>query len=530
VKENTTVATHLSVEFTPHQRAMLTLTIPEALDRAARTWPDRAALHFLDTGERLTWSQLRAVVARVRSALEALGLRAGDKVGLLLRNQLEFPLAWLAVIEAGAVAVPVNPRYTRREVEFVLGDAEATWLVAAEELAGLAAGIVPAGHVIVAGSAGGRSFSELLDHAETPRSHRAERRDVVGIQFTSGTTGLPKGCLLTHEYWLELGVYSAALFDDPQHVLADHPFYYMQNQSYFTKVLAGGGQLHVTPGLSRRRFLGWLVDHDIDYAWIDEGMLDFEPSDLDRRLALKKAPVAAIPPDLHRPLEERFGLVARDLYGSTEIGMGTFVPWERTDLVGSGSMGWCLPHRESKVIDEAGAEVPPGEVGELCFRGSGMMLGYHNRPEVNAELFLPGGWFRTGDLVCKTSDGEHFFVGRTRDMVRRSGENISAAEVELHIQALPGVLEVAVIGVPDPDREEEVKALIVGKPGSGLTADEVIRWCHEGLARFKVPRYVEFRAGLPHTESGKIAKSVLKAEDPFAGGVIDVRTLAGEPA
>jgi crotonobetaine/carnitine-CoA ligase len=181
-----------------------------------------------------------------------------------------------AGLGADAIAVPVNPRYTRREVQFMLDDAEATWFVVAEDLAGLCAGIVPAANVIVAGAAGGHPFTGLLDHVETPRTHRAGRRDVVNIQFTSGTTGLPKGCLLTHEYWIEMGVYSAALFDDPQHVLADHPFYYMQNQSYFAKVLAGGGQLHVTPGLSRRRFLGGLVDLDIDYAWIDEDMLNFE--------------------------------------------------------------------------------------------------------------------------------------------------------------------------------------------------------------------------------------------------------------
>jgi acyl-CoA synthetase (AMP-forming)/AMP-acid ligase II len=276
--------------------------------------------------------------------------------------------------------------------------------------------------------------------------------------------------------------------------------------------------------------MGWLVDHEIDHAWIDEGMLDQPPSELDTRLALKKAPVSALPPGLHRPLEERFRLMARDLYGSTEIGAGTAVPWERTDRVGSGSMGWCLPNRESKVIDAAGADVPAGEVGELCFRGSGMMLGYHNRPEVNDELFLPGGWFRTGDLVRKTADGEHFFVGRNRDMVRRSGENISSAEVEMRIQELPDVLEVAVIGVPDPARDEEVKAIVVRKPGSALAVAEIIAWCHEGLAPFKVPRYVEFRAELPHTSSGKIAKAALKAEDPFTEGVVDVLALAADPA
>ncbi|MDP4502540.1 class I adenylate-forming enzyme family protein [Nonomuraea turcica] len=513
--------TQLSVDLTTHHDKVLTLTIPESLDLAALTWPAKGALHFVDSGQRMTWAELHDAVGRIRSALEARGLRPGDKVGLMLRNQVEFPLAWLAVIEAGAVAVPLNPKYTRREVDFVLGDSGASWLVAAEDLRPLAAGAVPEERLIMTGP----QFEELLSQPATPRTHRAGRLDLVGIQFTSGTTGLPKGCLLTHEYWLELGVYGAALFDDPQELLADHPFYYMQNQAYFMMVLASGGRLHVTPGLSRRKFMGWLVDHDIDFAWIDEGLLDEPPSDLDRRLKLKKAPVMAFTPSLHRPLEERFGLMARDWYASTETGSGTFVPWHRTDLVGSNSMGWCLPDRESKVIDATGAEVPPGEPGEFCLRGPGMMLGYHNRPEVNAELFLPGGWFRTGDIVRKTADGEHFYVGRIKDMIRRSGENISAAEVEQHISALPGVLEVSAIPVPDPRRDEEVKAIIVLKPGSTVTVAEILAWCRQGLARFKIPRYLEFRDTLPYTPSGKVAKAELKAEDPFAGKVVDTEEL-----
>ncbi|WP_219825489.1 class I adenylate-forming enzyme family protein [Nonomuraea typhae] len=526
---------HLTIDLTSHHRDLLDLTIPEALDRAARAWPNAGALHFIDTGQRMTWAQLQQAVSRVRSALEALGLKPGDKVGLMLRNQIEFPLAWLAVIDAGALAVPVNPRYTRREVDAVLGDAGASWLVVTEDLREHVAGAVPPGNVVVTGHSGapgnaeGRTFEELLRHPATPRTHQARRRDVVGLQFTSGTTGLPKGCLLTHEYWLDLAVYGAAAFGDPQRILADHPFFYMQNQAYLMTALASGGQLYVTSGLSRRTFMRWLTDHGIDMAWIDEGMLKQEPSELDHRLQLKKAPVSAISPALHKPLEERFGLMARELYASTEVGPSTFVPWERTDLVGSGSMGWCLPHRESKVIDAAGAETAPGEVGELCLRGSGMMLGYHNRPEVNAELFLPGGWFRTGDLVRKTADGQHFFLGRARDMVRRSGENISSAEVELHMQAQPEVAEVGVIPVPDPERGEEVKAIVVPKPGSTVTAAQIISWCRQGLAPFKVPRYIEFRDTLPHTPSGKIAKSVLKAEDPLHDGVVDTRAVSSDP-
>jgi crotonobetaine/carnitine-CoA ligase len=158
-----------------------------------------------------------------------------------------------------------------------------------------------------------------------------------------------------------------------------------------------------------------------------------------------------------------------------------------------------------------------------------MMLGYHNRPEANAELFLPGGWFRTGDIARKTPDGLHYYVGRTRDMVRRSGESISAAEVEQQIATMPGVLEAGVIPVPDADRGEEVKAIIVARPGVTIMASDVIAWLRTRLAPFKIPRYVEFRHELPHTESGKIAKSALRAEPPLTEATTDVARLPVQP-
>jgi acyl-CoA synthetase (AMP-forming)/AMP-acid ligase II len=153
-----------------------------------------------------------------------------------------------------------------------------------------------------------------------------------------------------------------------------------------------------------------------------------------------------------------------------------------------------------------------------------MMLGYWNRPEANAELFLPGGWFRTGDVVRKDGEGWHYYVGRIRDSIRRSGENIAAAEVEQQIATLPGVLEVAAVPVPDAARGEEVKAIIVAKADANLTAAQVLDWLGPRLAQFKVPRYIEFRDDLPHTGSGKIAKAELRSEPTAIGaGVIDTR-------
>jgi acyl-CoA synthetase (AMP-forming)/AMP-acid ligase II len=513
-------------------KALLAMTIPQAVEWAGSEWGDKLAFSFVDAPDRLTYAELAESIARLRTGLTALGLRAGERVGIMIPNQVEFPLAWLAVIDAGAVAVPLNPKYTQREIEFVLADTGATWLITTAELLAhheaATFAPVPAAHVIAAGGPvpGAHSFGHLLPTSAQPRQHEADRRDLVGIQFTSGSTGLPKGCMLTHEYWLTMGAYGGALFRDPQHFLADHPFYYMQNQAYFMHALPGGGQLHVTPGLSRTKFLSWLVDYDIDFAWIDEGMLDLPVSDADEQLKLRYAPVAAIPPELHGPLEERFHLKARDLYASTEVGGGVFAPWERDDLVGSGTMGLCFPNRETKIVGASLDEVPPGVPGEMLIRGPAMMLGYWNRPDTNAELLLPDGWFRTGDIVRKDSDGLHYYIGRTRDIIRRSGENISAVEVEQQILTMPDVTEVAVVPVPDPARDEEVKAIIVLRPGSAATVQDIIDWARQRLAPFKVPRYIEFRAGLPHTGSGKIAKSDLRGETPIHDKVHD---RAGSP-
>ncbi|WP_433519550.1 class I adenylate-forming enzyme family protein [Nonomuraea sp. CA-143628] len=514
-----------------HHRALLGKAMPEALDAAAERWGDRLALYEIEGLRRSrTWGELHAEVSALRSGLEAAGLEPGAKVGVLIRNRIEFPVAWLAVVEAGAAIVPLNPKYTNREIDFVLSDAGATWLIGEgdlvdEHLADDKVGPVAADRVVGIGpSAGaGLDYEGLLATPVTARRHRAEPLEVVNIQFTSGTTGLPKGCLLTHEYWLELGIYGAAASVDPQRMLADHPFYYMQNQAYLMTAITCGAALYITPGLSRRKFMGWLYDHQIDFAWIDEDMLEFPASELDQKLALKRAPVAGLPREAYRPIEQRFGIKARECYASTEIGPGTIVPYDRDDLAGNGSMGFCSPSRESKIIDEHLNDVPPGTPGELCFRGSGMMLGYHNRPEANAELFLPGGWFRTGDVALKTEDGQHFFLGRIRDMIRRSGENISAAEVEQYLCAMPEIADAAAVPVPDPDREEEVKAIVVPAEGVTLTARQVVEWARAGLASFKVPRYVEFRDELPYTPSGKIHKAALRAEEPLHAGVTDTK-------
>jgi len=519
------------VELDQHQQLMLNSTMPKILDEVASRWGDQLSIREIEGQQRsVTWAEFHGAVSRLRSGLEAIGVAPGDRVGVLVRNQIEFPVIWFAVAEAGAAIVPLNPRYTSREINFVLEDAGATWLIGLQDLLApmfvdRKVGPVEAERIIVLGNsslAGTQDYGNIAASDARPRNYECVPLDITNIQFTSGTTGLPKGCLLTHQYWLQMGAYGAAAWRRPQRALADHPFYYMQNQAYFARALGSGGAIYLTDGLSRRKFMGWLLDHGIDYAWIDEDMLDLPVNNSDKDVVLSFAPVSAIPPSLHLALEARFGLKAREWYASTELGSSIGVPYERDDLTGTGSMGFCLPHRESKIVDAEMNEVAPGEPGELCISGPGIMLGYHNRPEVNSEIFLPGGWFRTGDLVVKTHDGQHFYKGRLKDMVRRSGENISAAEVEQYLGTMPGVLEVGVVPVPDARRGEEVKAIFVIAPGVAIRPDEIIEWARAGLAPFKIPRFLEFRSELPHTGSGKIHKSLLRQEPPLGEGVIDM--------
>lgn len=538
--------TTAKIELNEFQASLRGLSMPAALDRAAAIHGSRLAItHIEGGGPSVTWAEFRDQVSRLRSGLQQLGVRAGDKVCVQLRNQLEFPLTWFAVAEIGAAVVPLNPKYTARECAFVLEDSGASWLVVASDIVqtyvddGQLTAPVERERIVVVGDRSSiapgfedlRAFGELASAEVTPLADYPDQDTVVNIQFTSGTTGLPKGCLLTHRYWIELGVWGSGLYHS-ERILADHPFYYMQNQGYLMNALAGGGAIYVTAGMSRRKFMDWLVDHEIDMAWIDEGLLDEPVSDKDRRLKLRRAPVAAVPPEELAKLEERFGLLARDFYASTEVGCGTVVPWDRADLAAKGSMGLCFPTRESKIVDENLEEVPPGRSGELCIRGEGMMLGYHNRPEVNAELFLPGGWFRTGDVVRKGADGAHYYEGRLKDMISRSGENIASAEVEYQLLTMPEIDDVGVIPVPDPDRGEEVKAIVVLKAGADVTHVAVVDWARRGLAQFKIPRYVEFRSELPYTASGKVHKAGLKQEAPFNAATVDVtgsgsRTVQG---
>lgn len=503
------------------------------IDAAADEAGDRLLWNFFESGETITYADMRRTVNGLAAGLLAIGIRKGTHVGVMLPNIAAFPLTWLALGRIGAVMLPINPGYTPREIAHVMQVAEAEWVVThASTRATLdqahAEGLVsvpPERMIVVGGDApdGARDWQALAEPAEDfaapePVSHD----DLLNIQFTSGTSGFPKGCMLSQRYWISAGKVNA--FRDGRvyrRILASTPFFYMDPQWLLLMTMYQRGTLFVAARQSTSRFSLWLKEFDIEFCllpWVLHGIAA-QPHDADNKVV--RANIYGCPRNLHQALETRFDLNAREAFGMTEVGPAMFAPIERSDKVGSGSCGVPCPFRQCRIVDEACNPVPQGAIGELQISGPGIMLGYYNNPEATAEV-LRDGWFSTGDLFRQDEDGFFYIVGRKKDMIRRSAENIAAREVETVLAAAPGVAEVAVVGVPDPLRGEEVKAYLKLKEGQGpdrALLDGVIATAQAGLAAFKVPRFYAFVEDFPRTASLKISKPQLKARDtdPRAG-------------
>lgn len=536
-----------------HRTAVLTETVPDyatrrarieaeplpenigaLIDQAAREVGDKIVWNFFEGGGTLTYDQMRRQVNGLAAKLLALGIVKGTRVAVMLPNIPALPLTWLALGRIGAVMVPTNIAYSPRELDHVLKVSGATWLVAHGDVLDMLATAIDAGEipvekarVIPVEAAAAQGFGPAWEGlADTPLDQFTAPEpvghdDLLNIQFTSGTSGFPKGCLLTQRYWIGSGKVNA--FRDGRYferILASTPFFYMDPQWLLLMTLYHRATLFVAARQSLTRFLSWVRDYKIQFCllpWVIHSRPELAEDNVNE---LIRCNIYGAPKDLHAKIEARFDVNAREAFGMTEIGPTMFVPLERADKVGSGSCGLPCPFRECRIVNEAGDEVAQGEIGELQVRGPGIMTGYSNNTKASAEAFAPGGWFKTGDLFRQDDEGFFYIVGRKKDMIRRSAENIAAREVETVLAAIEGVAEAAVVGVPDPIRGEEVKAylrLLDGVAPDTATATRLAQEAAKGLASFKVPRFWTFVEDFPRTASQKIAKPQITA------GVADLR-------
>ena len=517
------------------------LDLMTALQRAGARWPDRAALVFDETGESITFSEVASRVDRIAAALAGIGVHRGDRVAIMLPNRAEWPLAWLGTARAGAVTVPLNPGYRTADAEFVLDHARVRAVVTMRELVPLLlevrASIGAVFEILcVDGEAGGhtRDLAALIEaHAgDAPPTGDIDADTLANVQYTSGTTGEPKGCMLSNSWFMRFAWRVVVLhdgLDDTDVILTSQPFHYVDPQWNLAVALLSGATLVVLDRFHPSTFWNKVRAYRVTWFYclgvMPKLMLNAPPSPLDREHSVKRVVCSAIPPADHADIETRWGVPWYDAFGMTESGLDIAVERvDHDDTAGTGCIGTPMPGREARVVDADDRPVPAGEPGELVLRGVGLMDGYYRNPQATTEAFR-NGWLHTGDVVRRDERGRLYYLTRLKDMIRRSGENIAAAEVEGVIMRHPGVRLAAVLAVEDDLRGEEVMAYVVlceDMPRDAATVAALSAFCAERLARFKVPRYWKYRDDLPRTPSERIRKEVLRAEgDDLRAGAYD---------
>ncbi|MFD0273695.1 AMP-binding protein [Kitasatospora sp. NPDC127111] len=516
----------------PSDTPLLEETIGAALDRAVRSFPDREALVDLPTGRRWTYRDLAAEVDRVAAALLTLGVERGDRVGIWAPNCAEWVFVQYATARIGAVLVTVNPGYRTHELEYVLRQSGIRTIVAApsfktSDYAAMLAEAAPRcpglRDVLLIGSA---AWDELLTTAATAPADLAAigaglaPDDPINIQYTSGTTGFPKGATLSHRNILNNGFFVGELCGYSEHdrICVPVPFYHCFGMVMGNLAALSHGACVVipAPGFDPVSTLRAVAAERCTSLYGVPTMFIAElndPSFADHDLSSLRTGIMAgspCPTEVMKEVVDRMGM--RDVsicYGMTEtspVSTQTRAddPLERR----VSTVGRVGPHLEVKVVDpDTGHTVPRGTTGELCTRGYSVMLGYWDQPDRTAEVVDADGWMHTGDLAVMDEDGYLSITGRSKDMVIRGGENIYPREVEEFLHTHPDILDAQVIGVPDAKYGEELMAWIRLRPGAPeLTADTLRAFCTGRIAHYKVPRYVHLVDDFPMTVTGKVRK------------------------
>lgn len=521
--------------------------IYQILQLATGRYGDRPASAFL--GAQLTFREVKSQVDRLATALHGMGISKGDRVGIMLPNSPQYMIAFFAISRLGAIVVNINPIYTLREVDLVAQDAALRAVIALDALAPLVIGVKPNSsieHIITTSvqeysakpdsalpvPEGTLSMTALINgvaEVSLPRIEIDAEQDVAVLQYTGGTTGVPKGAMLTH-YNLYSNAIQTALWaqgvTEPgnERYLMVIPYFHIYGQTVGLLVGAWNGAMQIMIPKFDIEMLLHAIKHyqptffpSVPTLYIS--MLNHPESknsglDRVRRYNSGSAP---LPVEVLEQFEALAGSMLYEGYGLTEASPVT----HSTPTLAKrkpGSIGLPIPSTECKIVDlETGeTEVPLGETGELCIRGPQVMKGYWNKPEETANT-LRDGWLYTGDVARMDEDGFFYIVQRKKDMIIVSGFNVYPNEVEDVLFTHPDVIEAAVIGVPDAYRGEAVKAFVVLKAGAAVSAEDLIAFCRDRMAKYKVPSAVEFLDALPKSAVGKVLRRTLREREEQKG-------------
>jgi len=474
-------------------------------------------------GVRRSYAEFDERTTRLAGGLQALGVRPGDKVACYMPNAIELLEAYYATSKAGAVTVFLNALLTAREIRFVLQDSESKVIFTAPGLLPNVQEVRPdTGHLETIVVKGGTPppdtvrFDDVLKGGPY-RDVPVKTEDVVWLGYTSGTTGRPKGAILTHLGATHVGATVADRFGyrEDDIVLCALPLFhsYAVNSCMIQVMMAGAGQV-ILERFTPDGVLQAIQDHRITVLPGVPTMFNYLVNFPDRAkydltsLRIAKSAGAVLPAKLMHDFETLYGVPLVDGYGITEA--HSFVTLndprgKRPD----GSCGKAIEGVDVRIVDGQDRDVPAGERGELIFRGPNLPLGYVNGPEATAEA-LRGGWYHSGDVAYMDAEGYVYIVDRIKDTIICGGYNIYPKEVEDVIYAHPAVLDVAVVGVADEAKGEIPKACVVLKPEATVTAGELEAYCRQNLAAYKVPRVIELMDAIPKTASGKTKRFLLR--------------------
>lgn len=486
---------------------------------------DRVAVTF--EGRELTYAELDRRSDQAAGLLQAAGVRPGDRVAWLGRSSEAWYEIFFGVAKARACFAPINSRLAIPEIAFILKDSGANVFFVTPEFFACAEPVLahidrPIRTIAVGGEHPGfAAYADLRDAAPAPSLSPPQAEDDVLQLYTSGTTGLPKGVRLSNaNYSAFLALRSSVEgfdYGPDDSVLILMPLFHVAGTNISISGLAAGGRLVLQAEFNPPAVLQALEAEKVAHVFLAPVMINallqtpgVERVDVSslRSVAYGASPISEV---VLAKATATFGCGFIQFYGMTETtGAGTtLAPSDHHgELLRSCGRPW--PTLETRVADEAGAEVAPGEIGEIEIRGPIVMAGYWNRPEATAETVRPDGWLRTGDAGYMNEDGFFFVHDRMKDMIVSGGENVYPAEVENAILGCPGVADAAVIGVPDERWGEAVKAIVVAAPGARPDPSDIIAWTRQRIAAFKAPKSVDFVDALPRNPSGKVLRRELR--------------------